>query len=99
MLLLWSDILTHTVCTAQAKQVEAQTDKLVPPARGSSQPNRAARRSTPRSADAKALDWEIKDISVHRSSSIHMRGCQRKNKRILRGERQMWEYSHIGTEG
>lgn len=57
MLLLWSDILTHTVCgTEQAKQQAAQTDKLLLPAGAGSRPNGAASRSAPRSGDAKALD-------------------------------------------
>lgn len=93
MLLLWSDILTRAVCAEQAEQHAAQTDKPAPPAEAGSQPNRAATRSTPRSVDAKALDWEIKDISVHRSRCTCILRLSKKNTHVHRGG---WKRVEVG---
>lgn len=100
MLLLWIDILTRTVCAEQAKQQAAQTDKLVPPAEAGSQPNLAATHSTPRSVDAKALDWEIKDIPVHRSRCTCILRLSKRNTHIHSGGlKRVGGGGSEGTEG
>lgn len=94
MPLLWSDILTLAVCAEQSKQQTAQTDKAAPPAKNRQPTRPAATRSTPRSVDAKALDWEIKDISVHRSCCTRIRRLSKKNTHAQRGLETGWERQH-----
>lgn len=91
MPLLWGDTLTLAVCAEQAKQQTAQTDEPAPPAKNRQPTRPAATCSTPRSVDAKALDWEIKDISVHRSCCTRILRLSKKDTHAQRGLEIGWE--------
>lgn len=95
MLLLWSDILTHAVCAEQAKQ-QNSADRQAKPLQPKEAANHTGQPRAPCQAHSrqKALDWEIKDISVHRSRCTHIPRLSKENTHMHRGG---WKRVGVGV--